>query len=133
MQRLTDLGVSFKVLCNIKALYSKTDYTIRNGTNTLGTIASNLGLKQGCPLSPLLFNLYISDFPQYLQDEPDTDVKIQDTVISHFFYADDLVILSDSKEGLQNHLKIGVCLLCDTGRITFIIYYQTQKRDFKSI
>ena len=66
-------------------------------------IDSNLGLKQGCPLSPILFNIYISDLEPYLRD-PGSDITLHDTAISHFLYADDLVIIANSKEGLQKKL-----------------------------
>ena len=46
---------------NIKAMYENISYKIKLGDGYLDPITSNLGLKQGCPLSPMLFNLYIDD------------------------------------------------------------------------
>ena len=75
-------------------------------------ISSNLGLKQGCPLSPLLFNLYINNIAQYLHPTQEDTIAINNQKITHFMYADDLVIVSSSKAGLQDKLD----KLCEFSR-----------------
>ena len=92
------------MLLNIQALYRNTNYTIKTRDGLLETISSNLGLKQGCPLSPLLFNLYINNFASYLPDLGENSIKFGRETVSHFFYADDLVILAESREKLQQKL-----------------------------
>ena len=61
-------------------------------------------VQQGNPLSPLLFNLYINDlFKNITSKNP---ISLDNT--NHFnalMYADDLIILSTSKEGLQSNLN----------------------------
>ena len=52
LNKLKEIGVSGIFLRNIKALYSKTEYQIKLKNRVLEAISSNLGLKQGCPLSP---------------------------------------------------------------------------------
>ncbi len=51
----------------------------------------------------MLFNLYIDDVKDIFDEQCDT-VTITDTKISHFLYADDLVLMSLSPEGLQRSL-----------------------------
>ena len=104
LMRLKQVGVSSKFLRAVTAIYTTTTYTIKTKHNRLDPITSNLGLKQGCPLSPLLFNLYIDDLAQHLSNSPD-DIFLQGSRISHFLYADDLVLLSSTKEGLQRKLN----------------------------
>ena len=84
-------------------MYSKTSYKIKLKNGSLDPISSNLGLKQGCPLSPMLFNLYIDDIKDLFDKECHPITK-QDEDISHFLYADDLVLLSTSANGLQRSL-----------------------------
>ena len=103
LKKLQDIGLSGTLLRSIKALYAKTEYQIKLKKRLLEAISSNLGLKQGCPLSPILFNIYISDIEPYLRDQ-NSDITLHDTAISHFLYADDLVIIANSKEGLQKKL-----------------------------
>ena len=97
----TSNGIFYK---NIAAMYAKTEYSILIGCGSLKPIASNLGLKQGCPLSPLLFNLYIDDV-RYIFDDKCHPIEFQEIQISHFLFADDLVLLSLTKEGLQTCLN----------------------------
>ena len=85
---------------NIIGMYRKTEYSVRLNEGYTRPIKSNLGLKQGCPLSPMLFNLYIDDIKDIFDDQCDP-IEIQNTNLNYFLYADDLVILSESKTGLQ--------------------------------
>ena len=78
-------------------------YSIKTNNGYLDAIDSNLGLKQGCPLSPMLFNLYIDDIDSIFQENCDP-IDFQGMSLSHFLYADDLVIISHSEDGLQKSL-----------------------------
>ena len=56
-------------------------------------------------LSPLLFNLFLADLQPILQDCND-NVKIDEsTSVSCFLWADDILMFSNSKEGLQGKLN----------------------------
>ena len=102
-ERLQILGINGIFLNNIKAMYEKTSYKIKLKNGFLDPIVSNLGLKQGCPLSPMLFNLYIDDMKDIFDNECDP-VTIQNKDLYHFLYADDLVLVSTSAMGLQRSL-----------------------------
>ena len=84
--------------------FIKTQYSIKFQKGFLDPINSNLGLKQGCPLSPILFNIYIDDM-KHIFDDSCEPVDLHEKQINHFLYADDLVLLSSSSDGLQNCLS----------------------------
>ena len=103
MKRLKHLGINGLFLKNIASMYEKTKYSIKLSKGYLDALNSNLGLKQGCPLSPILFNLYIDDI-EYIFDEQCDPIEFQRIHLNHFLYADDLVIISSTEEGLQKSL-----------------------------
>ena len=116
LQSLNNYGIGGKMWASIGAIYSKVQYSIRTKHATLDPILSNLGLKQGCPLSPLLFNLYINDLARYLGGGKG-GVELHGEDLTHFLYADDLVIVSATKAGLQEKLN-GLGLFADSKDLT---------------
>ena len=57
-------------------------------------------------LSPLLFNLYVNDLPSAFQNTlSDPIILPNGTKLNSLLYADDLIIISRSKIGLQNCLN----------------------------
>ena len=84
-------------------MYRNPSYKIKLREGFLDPIKSNLGLKQICPLSPMLFNLYIDDIKEIF-DRDCEPVTLGDEYLSHFLYADDLVLVSTSAKGLQKSL-----------------------------
>ena len=87
-------------LDNLKSLYSSIKYCVKIGKGYIDPIESCLGLKQGCVLSPILFNLFIDDFKEIFNRQCDP-VLLFDTFMNHVLYADDLIKMSNSAEGLQ--------------------------------
>ena len=55
-------------------------------------------------LSPLLFNLFIDDIKTIFNESCDS-VRIHTNQINHLLYADDLILISSTAEGLQNYLN----------------------------
>ena len=55
-------------------------------------------------ISPQLFNEYVKDLGNHLNKS--LGVTLGNQIISHLFFADDLIIISDSPEGLQKQLDL---------------------------
>ena len=88
---------------NIKAMYKMVEYCIKFHGEFTDPIQSLLGLKQGCVLYPLLFNLFI-DIKTIFNESCDS-VQIHTNQINHLLYVDDLILISSTAEGLQNCLR----------------------------
>ncbi len=63
------------------------------------------GVRQGSCLSPYLFSVYV-DFLSKKLNETKIGCKVNDVLLNHLFYADDLCILCPSSRGLQRLLNI---------------------------
>ena len=63
------------------------------------------GVHQGKPISPLLFNIFINDIFEQLKSTQEISLDNKHT-FNTLMYADDLIILSTSKENLQKDLSM---------------------------
>ncbi len=58
------------------------------------------GVRQGCSLSPTLFNIYINKFTVQMEQSTAPGLTLQDKNIKLLLYGDDLVLLSSTPQGL---------------------------------
>jgi hypothetical protein len=73
------------------------------------------GLRQGCSLSPTLFNIYINELARVLEQSAALSLTLLGSQVKCRLFADDLVLLS--KEGLQQHLDF-LHRFCQTWALT---------------
>ena len=64
------------------------------------------GVRQGCSMSPTLFNIYINELAKTLEESTTPGIPLIDTEVKCLLFADDLVLLSPTREGLQQHLDL---------------------------
>ena len=58
-------------------------------------------IKQGCPLLPTLFGLYVDEVSHYIERFRGSEACLAGIAIQILLYADDIVLISDSPEGPQ--------------------------------
>ena len=102
--KLYETGLSSKFVNIIQNLYSNTKCQVKVDNRLSETFTTSFGTKQGCNLSPTLFNLFTNDLPKVLLKSNMMPVKIMDKLIPLLMYADDIVILSETASGLQSAL-----------------------------
>lgn len=88
----------------IKNMYSDVQYSVKVADGVTEAFSSTVGVKQGCVLSPTLFNIYMCDLPCKF-DNSCAPVILNNTQINCLMFADDLVLFSESATGLQNMLN----------------------------
>jgi hypothetical protein len=89
----------------VQALYAGATYVLQDGSKRTAAVAAERGIKQGCPLSPLLFSLFLNDVPWLLEARcPGDGVACGGFTARCLMYADDLALVADSAAGLQRLL-----------------------------
>lgn len=112
---LNSLGLSDTAI--IEELYSGGTTHIKCGSGETKSININAGVKQGCPLSPIIFNLAIEPMLRALL-KAESGYTIHNQSFKVLAYADDLVLTADSIDGLQKLLDIASKVACWSG-LTF--------------
>ena len=80
-------------------MYSHTTTSVKLPNGITNSIKTNLGIRQGGGLSPLLLCLYIYDIANISNDSC-APCRIGTCKLSHLLYADDLMLLSETKTGI---------------------------------
>ena len=90
----------------IQDIYKKTKCSVKSNDNLTQFFNLTKGVRQGCPLSPLLFNVYVNDIFSIIDSSTKCPVFInKGDNINALMYADDLVLISHSVEDLQTKLN----------------------------
>ena len=108
------LGLLYKIIKNqnvgtkvygiIKNMYQQTVASVKVNKNVSEHVVIERGVKQGDSLSPTLFNIYINDLPDIFDDSC-KPVMLEKLSLNCLMFADDILLLSESAEGLQNCLN----------------------------
>ena len=105
-QKLLDYQITGNFYECLVNLYTNNTACVKMGTHITEFFNINQGVKQGCILSPLLFNIFMSDLPSQLEQEQCKPIYLtNNSKCGCLIWADDLLILSESEEGLQNMLN----------------------------
>ena len=98
-------GKPDQVTCLLRNLYAGQEATVRTGHGTTDWFQIGKGIRQGCILSPCLFNLYA----EYIMrnaglEDTQAGIKIAGRNINNLRYADDTTLMAESEEELKNLL-----------------------------
>jgi hypothetical protein len=108
-QRLHDIGVKGRMLFAVQALYVNVSFGLKMAGLVSPPFPSNTGVRQGCPLSPFLFGVFIEMFDEQVRAKmPNVGPMLGWNEGSHcplLFYADDVVLLSSNVDDLQKLLN----------------------------
>lgn len=115
--KMSKLGIGGKMLRIVKSMYEHVRCRVRHGNEFSDFIEISVGLKQGEICSPLLWSLFIEDLELYLGSRPDSGILLDDLTLILLLYADDMVLFSDTAEGLQQSLY-DLKMYCDRWGLT---------------
>ena len=105
-----ELRVPCDLLMGIYRLYQRVVCRLRGRIGLSQPFESNMGVKQGCPLSPSLFGLCIDKLEEVLlktaQEEETAHPRIGMYVILLLLYADNMVFFTHTQERMQHFVEI---------------------------
>ena len=90
------MGIPDHLTCLLRNLYAGQEATVRTARGTTDWFQIGIGVRQGCILSPCLFNFYA----EYIMrnaglEETQAEIKIAGRNINHLRYADDTTLMAD--------------------------------------
>ena len=93
------------VYSKVKKLYASQEETVRTGHGTTDWFQIGKGVRQGCILSPCLFNFYAEYIMRNARlEEAQAGSKIARKNINNLRYADDTTLMAESDEELKSLL-----------------------------
>ena len=101
---MEELEVPLHLRAVVHRLYEEVKVKIKTSTGISESFRSDIRVKQGCPLSPTLFGLYIDKLEEWLNLQDGEGALMGEFVIRLLLYADDLILIAKSALGLQEHL-----------------------------
>ena len=102
---LKEMGIPDHLTCLLRNLYAGQEATVRTGHGRTDWFQIGKGVRQGCILSPCLFNLHA----EYLMrnsglEEAQAGIKIAGRNINNLRYADDTTLMAENEEELKSLL-----------------------------
>ena len=102
---LKEMGIPDHLSCLLRDLYSGKDAIVRTRHGTTDWFQIGKGVRQGCILSPGLFNLYAEYIMRNARlEEAQAGIKIAGRNINNLRYADDTTFMAESEEELKRLL-----------------------------
>ena len=92
------MGIKYCLTCILRNLYAGQEATVRTLYGTTDWFKIEKGVRQGCLLSPCLFNLYTEHIMRNARlDKLQAGIKIGGRNINNFRYADDTTLMQKAK------------------------------------
>ena len=102
---LKEMGIPDHLTCLLRNLYAGQEAIVRTGHGKTDWFQIGKGVRQGCILSPCLFNLYAEYIMRNVGlEEAQAGIKIAGRNISNLRYADGTTLMAESEEEIKSLL-----------------------------
>jgi len=134
LTKLVDLNFNPKFIRVLAKIYEPENCHLFLNSSEIGSFKKERGIKQGCPVSPVLFNLIMNDITLNLNKYFPTNVDEYNILL----FADDILLLADSRNDALSKLNItidtlskhGLTIHPDKSSFTVFNHYDDRNIDF---
>ena len=116
LRKLKEIGITGNFFNIIRNIYTNDKAFIKLDGQITQSFSINQGVRQGCVLSPILFNIFMADLAKSL-NSTDTGFLMENIKINSLFWADDIVLFANSPLELEQLLDI-VATYCGINKLT---------------
>ena len=100
---LQEIGIPDHLICLLRNLYAGQEAIVITGQGKTDWFQIGKGVRQGCILSPCLFNFYAEYIMRNARlDEVQAGIKIAERNINNLIYTDDTTLMAESEEELKS-------------------------------
>ena len=96
-------GWKGRVIDTLRNLYNKSNFRVKRHGQLSTAIQNRTGVNQGGISSGMMFRKYLANLGEYLNNQH--GIVISGEIFVHLLWADDLILFSDTCEGMQSLLN----------------------------
>ena len=98
-------GIGKGLIQRVQEIYKETVNVVKTNEGATEKFWTKKGVRQGCPMSPTLFSLYVADVEKFMSMGQTGGVVIGKEKIWSMAYADDMVLLAKSEWEMKEMIK----------------------------
>lgn len=102
---MRERGIKKGIIERMANLLRKTSSKVRVEEDMGESFWTARGVRQGCRLSPVLFNLLIADMEKEMRKIKWGGVKLGEDRVNTLAYSDDMVLLAENKETMRSMIE----------------------------
>ena len=116
LSKLQGVGIKGKVFNIIRGIYTNDKAYMKVDGKITNPFPINQGVRQGCVLSPLLFNIFMAELAKDLMAR-ENGLTMSNCKINSIFWADDIVLLCENGNQLNDMIKV-IAEYCNLNKLT---------------
>jgi hypothetical protein len=102
---MRERGISEWLVRKVEEIYARTRNKVKVGEKEGEWFETTKGVRQGCPLSPLLFTIYVADVDEMLKKAQAGGVVVGREKVWSLAFADDMVIVAKSEREMKEMMR----------------------------